>query len=560
MITGTPAAKPDALVRGSDPILWFAGILVFAYAVAVLSGPIVAGHDMYLSFSHVETWTTAMRAGDFMSVWTPAHANGFGSPLPFFYHKLFNLVAAALTIATGDIVAGFRLAILLFSGVMFQGVYRCTALLGASRQTRVVTAVACTMSPYALICIVERGAAAEYSAMALVPLCAAYAAELILRRPKPWLGVKLFVVLCLLALAHIVTFAVTAGLLAAFALALLKSSRRRALILLTASAGALMLFVILIYVPFLVWGNYFSPTQARLHGLPADNAVPLIRVLSPNPASWFGWPVLALLAALGFLLRHRKDKRAKAPLVTGLTALALILLTTRMSAPMWRLSAQLDFVQFPWRLLSIATPLIFATFAGTVERLPASLKRHTLFAILGLSVIHAAGMLYWVHGVFTTIPSAELRQSSPSTGPGPDAGGEYFPARYRDALAATPDILATGAASVLPARRAFADSTGGCTLNSPANVAYVQRLQIAVTCTSAGTARINQFDTPFLETWMTSNDNDKGGAMRVRRIEGGPMIEFALPPGDWTLHVRQRSYLELVGLAWRQKIEYDSRK
>lgn len=36
----------------------------------------------------------------------------------------------------------------------------------------------------------------------------------------------------------------------------------------------------------------------------------------------------------------------------------------------------------------------------------------------------------------------------------------------------------------------------------------------------------------------------------MKPVENAQVIEFALPPGHWTITVRQRSYIELVEMAW----------
>lgn len=533
----------------------FTGILIFACGAGILLGPIVNGHDTYISFSHVEIWVNALKAGDLVSTWTPVDANGFGSPVPFFYHKLFNLVAAALTLVTGDIVTGFRLAALFFAGVMLYGTCACAARLGADRRSQLVTGIACVLSPYAIVCLIARGAVAEYSAMALIPLVIALTVDLFIAQRSSRRAWQLFILLILLALAHLVIFIAAAGMLVILALYLVARSPHRGIRLFAASGGALLLFVVLIYVPFTVWGAYFCPGQAQLHGLPADNAVSLIRIFSPNPGSWFAWPIPVLLIGLCIQFRYQHGRCSTIVIVLGVAAFIVTLCMTRLAAPLWRSSELLDFVQFPWRLLSITTPMIFVAFAGMLEQMPATLKRYAQLGLLTITVFNVGGSLLSVKNIYTTIPIAELRHEMPSSGPGPDAGGEYFPARYQDSLAASPDILKVKASSVLPARRSLVESTGGCGFKQISEVSYFRTLQISATCEADGTLEINQFSTPFLA--VTATDPENGTVAQPMR--GGPFIELPLSRGNWTVLVRQRSYLELVKMAWERKLGWGNR-
>lgn len=529
---------PDALTAS----------VIVVYVAGVLFGPIVNGHDTYLSFSHIDIWANALRAGDPVSIWTPVDANGLGSPVPFFYHKLFNLVAAAFTLATGDVVTGARLGILFFSALMFHGASRCADRLGADSRSRHIIAIASVLSPYAVLCVTHRGAYAEYSAMTLVPYGIALTLDFFARRAGIRQAIALFIQLMLIAAAHVVTFAFADGLLILSALYLLARAPRQGLPLMAVGSGAALAFVILIYVPFVVWSADFCPGQASLHGLVADNAVAFYRIFSPKPGSWFGWPVCALLVGLTLQMRHRRDWRAPPVIATGATACVLLVLTTQVASPVWQLSAVFEFVQFPWRLLAVITPLAFAAFAGMIEQLKPAMKRNVQIALLAITVINTGGMLYSLKGVFTLIPVAELRHQIPTTGPGPDAGGEYFPARYQAKLSALPDLLKVGASTVLPARRPLIESTGGCASDTLAPVSYFRELHIGVNCKSAGVVEIGQFDTPFLDVTAT----DSNGTI-VRPEGGTTFVTLPLSRGQWAIRARQRTYMKLVEMAWIRK-------
>lgn len=546
--------QPASSLRQTPNVLTFPDVLtvsvIVVYVAGVLFGPIVSGHDTWLSFSHIDTWANALRAGDPVSVWTPVDANGFGSPLPFFYHKLFNLIAAALTLATGDIVTGARLAILFFSAVMFYGVSQCAARLGADSRSRHIIAIASILSPYAVLCVTQRGAYAEYSAMALIPYGIALVIDFFGKRAGVRQAVVLFIQLLLITAAHVVTFVFADGLLILFALYLLARTPRQGLPLLAVGVGAMLAFIALVYVPFVVWSAWFCPGQATLHGLVADNAVAFYRIFSPMPGSWFGWPVAALVVGLALQLRYRRDWRAATVIATGATACVLLVLTTRVAAPLWRLSASFEFIQFPWRLLAVITPLAFVAFAGMIEQLKPATKRNVQIALLVISVINTAGMLHSLSKVFTLIPVAELRHRNPASGPGPDAGGEYFPARFQAKLSAIPELLKVGADTVLPARRPFVETTGGCVSDAVAPVSYFRELRIGVNCESTGVVQISQFDTPFLDVTATGSDN------AIIRPQGDtPFITLPLSHGDWMIRVRQRSYMELVKMAWAKKFQ-----
>lgn len=542
---------PSVSLRGA-PVAAFIGILTVAYVLAIAFGPILVGHDTWGAFSRVETWINALKAGDPLPVWVPGDANGFGSPVPFFYHKLFNLVAAALALATGDIVTGVRGAVLLFSALMLYGTCACAARFGADLRARIVVGVACVMSPYAVACLVQRGAFAEYSGMALIPVCIALTLDFFQQRASGWKALQLFAMLILLAFAHLVIFIAADALLLAAALSLLMWRRRKAdLWLLVASGSAAFVFLVFAYVPFVVWGPLFCPGQAQLWGLPADNTVPLRQLFSPKPRSWFGWPMLALLGVFAWQLRRRKHAGAGVVLVVGAVAIALLLLMSTLSAPLWKLSNTLDFMQFPWRLMSIAIPLIFVVLAGILEQCSEPTKRRLQITLLVVTALNTVGLLHFISGISATIPLSSLRHRTTSNGPGPDAGGEYFPARYQASLGASRDVFFAGVTKVLPSRRPLVQGEGGCKVGPVEAPVYFRALQIEVRCASPGQVSLNQFATPFLDVAAV---DDSGRRVRPAQSDS-PFFVLTLPPGRWVVHARQRRYLELVAQAWEQKIQ-----
>lgn len=524
------------------------GASLILYAAVVLFGPILRGTDTYITFSRLYIWTAALKGGDPMSVWTPIDANGFGSPVSFFYHKLFNLVGAVFVLASGDIVAGFRVAVLAFSALMFAGIYVCAGRFGADRTSRVAIATLALFSPYLITRLVEAGNLAEYAATALVPFVIALAIDIYAGRFGKWRALALFALLLLLALAHILVFVVVSGVLLLAMLYLFVTAPRRGGLPLAVTLGALVVFFTVLYVPFTFWSTYFCPAQANIFGHIADNLLSPGYLFWRSPRSQFGWPVFVLMVGLALQLRQRDTPRARTVLALGSIALAVILLMTRLTRPLWEVSAQLDFVQYPWRLLTLVIPLCLVAIAGMLEQLSVRVKAFVQLGLLGIALTNAAAMLYLYQHEFAPIPAAQLRREVPTTSiVGPDAGGEYFPAAFQTRLDQI-NVLNVHAPSVLPAPAGLIEASA-CTYPDIPRPAYFKTLHLSVACASGGHVRINQFSTPFLQSLATN-----GQGVSVKPMAGSQLIDFALPAGNWTITVKQRSYADLVIMAWRHKL------
>lgn len=527
------------------------GVLLSVYVVTVLFGPIVWGWDTYSSFARLHDATVALRAGDLFPVWTPANANGFGSPVTFFYHKLFSLVGAFFTIATGDAVTGFRLAVLLFSTVMFYGVQACAGRLGADTTSRLVIATASLYAPFALRNLIEGCDVAQYAAMSIIPLILAIVIDLQLGRFRKWQGAVLFVLLSLLILAHVLIFVGVIGLLLLFAFHQVAVSGKGRWPFVVGAGAALLAFVVLVYVPFVFWSVEFCPDQAKIFGAPDRNVMSFQSVFSPFPGSFTGWPLFALLA--GMVIQICRPKSPRIVIAFGMVALVLTLLVTRIGIPFWRASHLLDFVQFPYRLLTIAMPICFVAVAGLIERLPFAAKRRVQLGLLVIALLHAVAATHLYLNTFPTVALATLRQELPLTGTAaevrvsPDAGGEYFPAAFQSQLARIV-VWKVSPNTVLPAPRSLVE-TAGCTYENTPRPTYFNELRVSVVCPTAGHLRVNQFSTPFLYSVATGSE----GAL-VKPVANDQFIDFALPAGQWNVVVKERTYLDLVLMAWRARL------
>jgi hypothetical protein len=541
----------DRLVPGRTLLACVAGISLIAYLIVILQGPILRGTDTYTSFSHLYVWTQALRAGDFLSTWAPINANGFGTPLPFFYHKLFNLIGAVLALATGDLVMGYRLAVLFFAAVLFAGVYVCAGRFGADPVSRLVIAAASVLAPY-MVAKAAGGVVAEYSAATLIPLVVALVLDAYAGRFRKWHGTALFVLLLLLALAHVLVFVIALAVLFPAMCFLLATSPARGWLPFAATAAASVVFVGLIYVPFSYWSSYFSSGQARIFGHIADTLIRPQDIFWRSPRSAFGWPVFALVIGMGAaVMRFQRlnNDRLRAAFALGCVVLFVFLMMTRLTRPFWHFGGPLDFIQVPWRLLSVAIPVCLVALAGLIEQFAPATKQRIQFVLLVFAIVTAVRMLTLFNAELEPMSGPELRQEVPFTGVvgGSDAAGEYYPAFYQKRLAST-DLWKVSPATLLPAPRPLVEASG-CIYPDIARPDYFDTLQISATCATGGHLRVNQFATPFL----TSVALDAQG-VAIKPLPGTQFIEFSLPAGHWTVFVRKQTYAQLIAMAWRAEL------
>lgn len=542
-------------MRKSHWLQTVVGFFLLTYLLAILFAPIISGDDAFQALSHLDSWIKALRDRDGLATWTPGDANNYGSPLPFFYHKAFNVLAAALSVALNNPNYGFRGGILIFSGCMFFGMYLLSGHFTTSKQLRAVIATVTLYSPYAVNNLVARTAVAEFSAMALVPFAFTLALNVVKnKRQLIFNTCALMATFVILALSHIVIFLATLGVIALGALAYLTQSRR-AFVVLASTACACLLFLFFIYIPFAYWGTFFSPRQALIHGTAADNTLSVLALFCICPGSYISWTSLALFAAVYFEANKPSEKRDDLTLGVGIVALAMMLIMTTIAAPLWRLSNHLNFIQFPWRLLAVSTPLVFATFAGAVTTLSARGKERVQIALLTLTLLQTVmffAAIYLNDDILKKDEILSLGKTSPFWNP--DAGGEYFPAAYASKLArikgSTNRIgLSEKPSVILPAPTTFLRASGACHASDVTEPRHFVDLHLPITCDAPGEVSIAQFQTPFLDIYARRSDGTLLASDTAK-----PTIHFSLSSGEWIITIRERSYLELVRMAWEKTL------
>ena len=94
------------------------GLLLLASVLACSRILVLPGwpdnHDGVACFQKVEIFRLAFAGGNLLPLWTPLAENGYGSPFPFFYHRLFNTLAGAVALATGSTYSAVKVVIPLF--------------------------------------------------------------------------------------------------------------------------------------------------------------------------------------------------------------------------------------------------------------------------------------------------------------------------------------------------------------------------------------------------------------------------------------------------------------
>ncbi|MCX6968038.1 MAG: hypothetical protein NTZ46_09745 [Verrucomicrobia bacterium] len=325
------------------------------------------------------------RLHDFVPLWSSTDNNGLGSAMPALYHKLFYLLSGPLFLLTGKMKIALVLPILFFLLVGAFGMYRLLQVVGASRFTCIAGGLCLIAAKYTVTNWLIRGAVAEFSAAMLIPW-ALYYYLLALNENRVRLG--LAVSLALIFLAHSV-MGYYLGLLFGlfFLLSLLFGKNRLTGALLGSTLKAAVAFALLVgpavWLVLTLGQEYEMKRILAVPNHPCAQFPPLIRyfwdeefvfgsdwkiysVQLDLPPLLFGVAGFTSLLLLGNWVNKWGIVSPLLPLA-GL-GLAAFFLQTHLSAPFYNHLPGAAYLQFPWRLLGLLTPVVIAIGLSFAEK------------------------------------------------------------------------------------------------------------------------------------------------------------------------------------------------
>ena len=362
----------------------------------------VASHvDMLIGIYRVFELDQAWRQGMFFPRIAPGLVFGLGAPLFEYYPPLASYLALSFHWAGLGWIEATKAV---FSGSLLLaglGAYVYARWLMGRRSAGLVAAAAYMLAPYLLYDVYQRGAAAEVLAAAVIPWLFWSTHRLVRTESRSafWWSA---VCSALLVLAHNVTALFTFPVLGCYLLALALRERAlprlRMVILCTGLGFGLSCFY---WLPALAERGY-SQIAARLTAAawlqPVNNLVPLAGLVQRQWAFqyWGGlgtqvplWQ--AAFVPIAALAVARQVRALRAPLLSlALILLAMLVLQLRCSAIFWEAMPLVRFIQFPWRLLGLASFCVAILLASLVcvPILP-GIARPGLVAFLIVLVVYA---------------------------------------------------------------------------------------------------------------------------------------------------------------------------
>jgi len=289
----------------------------------------------------------------------------YTAPLFQFYPPLVSYVAVVFHWAGFGLVEATKIVFSLSLFLAGLGTYGYAHWLFGNRRAALVSAVAYQFAPYLLCNIYERGAAAETGALALLPWTAWIWHRLLEEQKARWFWLAAFL-LALLVLAHNITALFSIPFILIHLVVLIWKRKGWGTIPLIGLALILGLGQSAFYwFPALGERGYVQIESTMLgEGMrPEDNLVTSSDLISSDLAFDYWGPqrfrlslwqaVLGTVAMVGIAVQTGKLRSSL--IVLAGVVIILLALQLKMSSAFWLGISLVRFIQYPWRLLGIAS-------------------------------------------------------------------------------------------------------------------------------------------------------------------------------------------------------------
>lgn len=412
------------LIPQTRQILVLHLILILFVAVVETSASwrsgLLWGHSTWMDAARIVEFDSAIRAGEYMPVWSPDFYCGYGSPLFQYYSPLAYFLAEVPMLAGTGIAAAFKITQLLALFASGLAMYRL-AVTHLSRWAACFGAVLYMAAPYRIVDMFIRHALAEHCAFVWLPLIAWGTERFVSQRSRVGLATGILATSGLVFTHNIMALI---GLPVCVVTGWALSERRKIIqtILLAGWPAAMGVGIMTFFWWPALTGRAFVCADTSLTQGYFDFHQHFVNAWKFLDTTWqfgesgpdaalrmpvqVGWP--HLIAGAGALLLMFVKWRGSDKSATQLsrwTATGIIMLAGglfmchKVSLPLWEELPLLKYVQYPWRFLGLVVFGASMCGAALID-FATDVRLKAAFCGIGTIVVLAAYFPYYSQARF----------------------------------------------------------------------------------------------------------------------------------------------------------------
>lgn len=344
---------------------------VLLVSIPCLKDTLNTGHDFSFHVDRLLNMLNALRTGQFPARLGAYMQNRYGAVTSVFYPELFMYIPAGMMLCGASLIYSMHVLIIGINLVTAFSMRYCAGRLFKSAKAGVFASLLYVFSAYRVMDLYTRFSLGEVMAMAFIPLFIAALYDVVLGDKRKWklLAVSAVAIYQSHLISTVICGLAAVALCVCFAFRIIREKRWMPLVLAAVTALLLCLYAL---VPLMTHSRNGVATNMMLRWTPEhllapaqlflDAAIPLTKPMDGALKEYptvLGLPiVLGALAALMAVVSVRKQEREdKTALVLLLAGAGFALMTTTLFPweRLTQLSGLVGYIQFPWRLLAMAT-------------------------------------------------------------------------------------------------------------------------------------------------------------------------------------------------------------
>ena len=345
--------------------------MIFVYPL--FSKTLIPGHDTYFHLCRIEALKNAYQHGDFLPKLYYYQNFNFGYATPLFYSDLFLIVPSIIRLTGTPIVITFKIFLFLCTVFTFMSMYYAVYKINKNRLAAYLSAIIYVFTAYRITDVYVRGAMGEVVAMIFIPLILAEIYSVLYT--DNYSSIRLGICFGLLLLSHNITFVFMCVIFGIFIIInckkILKDKRRIFTILkaIIIAFGCLAFFIFPMFEQ-LNSGNY--TVNEFVNDFNLSNYTLFFKQLFTLKINFglagheFGesmWMttntgLVSLFLPL-LMFKGKKKKTSDYTFALICTLIGFLSLFACLDIVPWdHLNKIFSFMQFPWRLVIIASSLL----------------------------------------------------------------------------------------------------------------------------------------------------------------------------------------------------------
>ena len=351
-------------IKDKKTLLVLIGIMLISSAWLLTSGMPYA-HDIHFHYSRIVGLTNSIKSGDFLAL---IHNSfyGYGYATGLFYSNFYLYISAILSTLGLSYMTSLKFLYFLINIFTTISIFWCLKSITKDNKISLIGTILYMFSNYRLVDIYPRGAMGEMLSFMIIPIIILGLYEIVYRDYKKW---YLFTIgFVLLLLCHLITTFLLGVFVFIFLLCnikrLLEDKNRLKYLIISGIVGLLLgLFFLAPIIEQKLYGN-INIFEGESFFLPQDNVVGIkdFLIMTDFFNKYLGLSLVLLLPIRYFVKKSDDNKKILSCADTFFILGIIAWLFTTSIFPWKLVGNSVGFIQFPWRLLTVATSFLVIAY------------------------------------------------------------------------------------------------------------------------------------------------------------------------------------------------------